>query len=124
VKDDEIANGWRKYFDKLFNKESERIVIELDDSLMTPTSIFFREFKRGKKNSKNDENKALDLMTPQLRCKSLNYSLTFFSSIRCLMSTNEIYKYQSSRKNIQICTNYIGIKLESYHEALEENDRT
>jgi hypothetical protein len=27
-------------------------------------------------------------------------------------------------KNIQICTNYIGIKLESYHEALEENDRT
>jgi hypothetical protein len=98
VKDDEIANGWRKYFDKLFNKESERIVIELDDSLMTPTSIFFGEFKRGKKNSKNDENKALDLMTPQLRCKSLNYLLTFFSSIRCLMSTNEIYKYQSSRK--------------------------
>jgi hypothetical protein len=35
VKDEEIKNGWREYFDKLFNDESEKIVIELDDSIDT-----------------------------------------------------------------------------------------
>jgi thymidylate kinase len=33
VKDDEITNRWREYFDKLFNDESEKIMIELDDSV-------------------------------------------------------------------------------------------
>jgi hypothetical protein len=32
MKDDEIKNRWREYFDKLFNEESEKIAIELDDS--------------------------------------------------------------------------------------------
>jgi hypothetical protein len=35
VKDDEIKNKWREYFDKLFNDESKKIVIELDDSVDT-----------------------------------------------------------------------------------------
>jgi hypothetical protein len=35
VKDDEIKNRWREYFDKLFNDESEKITIELDDSVDT-----------------------------------------------------------------------------------------
>jgi hypothetical protein len=33
VKDEEIKNRWREYFDKLFNDESEKTVIELDDSI-------------------------------------------------------------------------------------------
>jgi hypothetical protein len=32
VKDDEIKNSLREYFDKLFNEESEKIAIRLDDS--------------------------------------------------------------------------------------------
>jgi len=32
VKDDEIKNRWREYFDNLFNGENESIMIELDDS--------------------------------------------------------------------------------------------
>jgi hypothetical protein len=32
TKDDEIKNRWREYFDKLFNKESEKIATGLDDS--------------------------------------------------------------------------------------------
>jgi DNA-binding phage protein len=32
VKDDEIKYRLREYFDKLFNKESEKIAIRLDDS--------------------------------------------------------------------------------------------
>jgi hypothetical protein len=35
VKDEEIKNKWREYFDKLFNDESEKIAIELDDSIDT-----------------------------------------------------------------------------------------
>jgi uncharacterized protein YjhX (UPF0386 family) len=31
VKDDEIKNRWREYFDKLFNDESEKTAIKLDD---------------------------------------------------------------------------------------------
>jgi hypothetical protein len=33
MKDEEIKNRWRAYFDKLFNDESEKIAIELDDSI-------------------------------------------------------------------------------------------
>jgi hypothetical protein len=35
VKDEEVKNRWRKYFDKLFNDESEKTAIELDDSIDT-----------------------------------------------------------------------------------------
>jgi enolase len=35
VKDDEIKNRWREYFDKLFNDESDKIAIELDDLVDT-----------------------------------------------------------------------------------------
>jgi hypothetical protein len=35
VKDDEIKNRWGEYLDKLFNDESEKIVIELDNSVDT-----------------------------------------------------------------------------------------
>jgi hypothetical protein len=35
VKDEEIKNGWREYIDKLFNDESEKAAIELDDSIDT-----------------------------------------------------------------------------------------
>jgi hypothetical protein len=35
MKDDEIKNIWREYFDKLFNDESENTAIKLDDSVDT-----------------------------------------------------------------------------------------
>jgi hypothetical protein len=35
VKDEEIKNRWREYLDKLFNDESEKTAIELDDSIDT-----------------------------------------------------------------------------------------
>jgi hypothetical protein len=35
MKNDEIKNKWREYFDKLLNDESEKIAIELDDSVDT-----------------------------------------------------------------------------------------
>jgi hypothetical protein len=35
VKDEKIKNRWRAYFDKIFNDESEKTAIELDDSIDT-----------------------------------------------------------------------------------------
>jgi hypothetical protein len=35
VKDEKIKNRWREYFDNLFNDESEKIAIDLDDSINT-----------------------------------------------------------------------------------------
>jgi hypothetical protein len=35
VKDKKIKNRWREYFNKLFNDESEKIAIKLDDSIDT-----------------------------------------------------------------------------------------
>jgi hypothetical protein len=35
VKDEEIKNRWREYFDKLFNDERKKTAIELDNSIDT-----------------------------------------------------------------------------------------
>jgi hypothetical protein len=35
MKDEKIKNRWREYFDKLFNDESEKTAIELDNSIDT-----------------------------------------------------------------------------------------
>jgi hypothetical protein len=42
VKDEEIKNKWRAYFDKLFNDESEKSTIELDDSIDTNRRFVLR----------------------------------------------------------------------------------
>jgi hypothetical protein len=42
VNDEEIKNRWREYFDKLFNGESEKTTIELDDSIDTNRRFFRR----------------------------------------------------------------------------------
>jgi hypothetical protein len=58
VKDDEIKNIWREYFVKLFNDESEKTVIELDDSVDT-NRRFVRRIQKSevKENLKKDENR-------------------------------------------------------------------
>jgi hypothetical protein len=44
VKDDEIKNRWRKYFDKL-NDENEKIAIKLDDSVDDTNRRFVRRIQ-------------------------------------------------------------------------------
>jgi hypothetical protein len=41
MKDEEIKNRWREYFDKMFNGESDKITIELDDSFDDTNKHFF-----------------------------------------------------------------------------------
>jgi hypothetical protein len=43
VKDEEIKHRWREYFDKLFNGETERSTIELDDSFDDTSRINISE---------------------------------------------------------------------------------
>jgi hypothetical protein len=45
VKDDEIENGWREYFDKMFNEKSEKIMTELDDSFDDTNRRFVRRIQ-------------------------------------------------------------------------------
>jgi hypothetical protein len=69
MKDEEINNRWRAYFDKLFNDESEKTAIELDDSIDTNRWFVRRiqesEVKETLKKMKID--KALGRMTSRLR---------------------------------------------------------
>jgi hypothetical protein len=61
VKDDEIKNRLREYFDKLFNDESEKTAIELDDSVDTNRRFVRRiqEYKVKKSLKKMKTGKAL-----------------------------------------------------------------
>jgi hypothetical protein len=45
VKDDEINNRWREYFDNLFNGENESTMIELDDSFDDTNRRFVRRIQ-------------------------------------------------------------------------------
>jgi hypothetical protein len=57
VKDEKIKNRWREYFDKLFNDESDKIAIELDDTIDTNRRFVRRiqesEVKEALKKDKN-----------------------------------------------------------------------
>ncbi|XP_078164538.1 uncharacterized protein LOC144559394 [Carex rostrata] len=45
VKDDEIKNRWRAYFDKLFNGEDDNTTIELDDTFDDTNRRFVRRIQ-------------------------------------------------------------------------------
>jgi hypothetical protein len=73
VKDEEIKNRWRAYFDKLFNDESEKIAIELDDSIDTNRRFVWRiqesEVKEALKKMKIGKALGLDdIPIEVLRC--------------------------------------------------------
>jgi hypothetical protein len=59
VKDNEIKNRLTEYFDKLFNDESEKTAIELDDSVDTNRRFVRKiqesEVKEALKNMKTDK---------------------------------------------------------------------
>jgi hypothetical protein len=44
MKDDEIKKRWREYFDKLFNKEREKLLSSWMTRLIISTDDLFQEF--------------------------------------------------------------------------------
>jgi hypothetical protein len=98
IKEEEIKNRWREYFDKLFNEKSEKITIELDDSFDDTNKRFVQkiqesEMKEVLKRMKMDKALGHDDISVELwrwqYCGSLNYLIKKFNPIRCLMSREE-----------------------------------
>jgi hypothetical protein len=74
VKDEEIKNRWREYFDKLFNDESEKIANELDDSIDT-NGRFVRRIK---------ESEMKEALKKMKTCKTLGPNDIPIEVWRCL----------------------------------------
>jgi len=73
VKDDEINNRWREYFNKLFNDKSEKTAIELDDSVDNNRRFVQRiqksEVKEALKKMKTDKTLGpYDILIEVWRC--------------------------------------------------------
>jgi ferric iron reductase protein FhuF len=74
VKDEEIKNRWREYFYKLFNNESEKTAIELDNSIDINRRFVWRI-------QKSEVKEALKKMK---RCKALGPDDIPIEVWRCL----------------------------------------
>ena len=68
MKDDEIRDRWREYFDKLFNGESEGPTIELDDSFDDTNRRFVRRIQEVEIGERMKGDKAMGLTVSLLRC--------------------------------------------------------
>jgi hypothetical protein len=103
VKDEKIKNRWREYFDKLFNDESAKIMIELDDSIDTNRQFIQRiqesEMKEVLKKMKTSKTLGPDDIPIEVwrylgdmvivwHIKLFNI---IFGPIRCLMNGEEVY---------------------------------
>jgi hypothetical protein len=128
VKDEEIKNKWRAYFDKLFNDESEKTAIELDDSIDTNRRFVRRiqesEVKEALKKIKIS--KALgpdDIPIEEWRCLGDITIVWLTKLFNIIFRSNKIpdewrrsilVPIFKNKGDIQSYTNYRGIKLMSH----------
>jgi hypothetical protein len=128
VKDEEIKNRWREYFDKLFNYESEKIAIELDDSIDTNRRFVRRiqesEVKEVLKKMKTG--KALgpdDIPIEVWRCLGDIAIVWLTKLFNIIFRSNKmpdewrksiLVPIFKNKGDIQSCTYYRGIKLMSH----------
>jgi hypothetical protein len=134
VKDGDIKNRLREYYDKLFNDESEKTAIELDDSVDTN-----RRFVR-----RIQESEMKEALKKIKICKTLGPDDILIKVWRCLGDIaivwldklfNTIFRSNKmpdewrrnilvpifkNKGDIQSCTNYRGIKLTSHTMKLWE----
>jgi hypothetical protein len=127
VKDEEIKNIWREYFDKLFNDKSEKSAIELDDSIDTNRQFIRRIHESDVKETlkKMKTGKALepdDIPIEVWRCLgdiAIVWHTKLFNKMpgewRSILV--QIFK---NKGDIQSYTNYRGIKLMSHTMKLWE----
>ena len=129
VKDDEIKNRWKEYFNKLFNEEDSSTVIELDD----PSDDSSRHFVQRIQESKVKEvlkwmnaGKALgpdDIPIEVWRClgdAGISWQTKLFNKIFKSNKMPDEWRRSilvpifKNKGDIQSCTNYRGIKLMSH----------
>jgi Reverse transcriptase (RNA-dependent DNA polymerase) len=128
VNDEEIKNRWREYFDKLFNDESEKTAIELDDSIDTNRRFVRRiqesELKEALKKMKTG--KALgpdDIPIEVWRCLGDIVIVWLTKLFNTIFRSNKmpdewrrsiLVPIFKNKGDIQSYTNYRGIKLMSH----------
>jgi len=135
VKDNEIKNRWREYFDKLFNEDGGSSSIELDDSSEDPDVLFVRRILESEVREALRRMKGGKAMGPDgipievWKCLGVVAIVWLTKLFNLIFRSNKmpdewrrstlvpIYK---NKGDVQNCTNYRGIKLMSHTMKLWE----
>jgi hypothetical protein len=119
VKDNEIKDIWREYFDKLFNGENEGSILELDDSFDDSNRHCVRriheaEIVNALKRIKGDKGMGPDGIPMEVET-SIVWLTKLFNLIFQSNKMPEEWKsilvlIFKNKGDVQSCTNYHGIK--------------
>jgi hypothetical protein len=135
VKDEEIKDRWREYFDKLFNGENEGPTLELDDSFDDTNRSFVRRIQEAEIGEALKRMKGGKAMGPDgipievwryLGAKAIVWLTKLFNLIFRSNKIPEEWRRSilvpifKNKGDVQSCTNYRGIKLMSHTMKLWE----
>jgi hypothetical protein len=128
VRDEEIKDRWREYFDRLFNDEDENPTIELDDSFDDTNKRFVRRIQKAKIEEALKRMKRGKAMGPDgipievWRCLGVRAIVWLAKLFNLIFQENKMPEEWRSvlvpifkkKGDVQSCTNYRGIKLMSH----------
>ncbi|RLN22702.1 uncharacterized protein C2845_PM07G30060 [Panicum miliaceum] len=134
VKDEEIKDRWREYFDKLFNGENEGPTLELDDSFDDTNRRFVRRIQEVEIGEALKRMKGVKAMGPNgipievwrcLGAKAIVWLTKLFNIFQSSRMPEEwrrsiLVPIFKNKGDVQSCTNYRGIKLMSHTMKLWE----
>jgi hypothetical protein len=135
VKDEEIKDRWREYFDRLFNGEDENPTIELDDSFDDTNRCFVRriqeaEIEEALKRMKRGKAMGPDGIPIEVwRCLGARAIVWLAKLFNLIFRENKmpeewrrsvLVPIFKNKGDVQSCTNYRGIKLMSHTMKLLE----
>lgn len=129
VKDDEIKNRWREYFNQLFNGDSENTLVKLDDSFDDTNRRFVRRIQKSEVKAALTRMKGGKALGPDnipievWRCLGDIGVVWLTKLFNNIFRTNKmpdewrrsiLVPIFKNKGDIQSCTNYRGIKLMSH----------
>ncbi|GJN13331.1 hypothetical protein PR202_gb00023 [Eleusine coracana subsp. coracana] len=135
VRDEEIKDKWREYFDKLFNGEEEGPILELDDSFDDNNRRFVRriqesEIEQALKRMKSGKAMGPDGIPIEVwRCLGARAIVWLTKLFILIFRSNKmpeewrrsiVVPIFKNKGDVQSCTNYRGIKLMSHMMKLWE----
>jgi hypothetical protein len=135
VKDEEIKDRWREYFDKLFNGENEGPTFELDDSFDDTNRRFVRRIQEAEIGEALKRMKGGKAMGPDgipievWRCLGERAVVWLTKLFNLIFRSNKmpeewrrsiLVPIFKNKGDVQSCTNYRGIKLMSHTMKLWE----
>ncbi|CAN6336649.1 unnamed protein product [Urochloa humidicola] len=135
VKDEEIKDRWREYFDKLFNGKNEGPTLELDDSFDDTNRRFVRRIQEAEIEEALKRMKGGKAMGPDgipievWRCLGVRAIVWLTKLFNLIFRANKmpeewrrsiLVPIFKNKGDVQSCTNYRGIKLMSHTMKLWE----